>query len=161
MTFRLARPLAAGLVATGTAIALTACGGSGAATPASSATPAPTSSASASPGTAGARGGFNSALQQQIQACLKAAGIAVPTAGTRGIRPSGAPGAGMPSGAPGAGMPSGAPGGGMPSGRPSGAPGGGYGGFAMSAEAQTALKACGITIPTGRGAGAATATTAP
>ena len=152
MTFRLARPLAAGLVATGTAIALTACGGSGAATPASSATPAPTSSASASPGTAGARGGFNSALQQQIQACLKAAGIAVPTTGTRGIRPSGAPGAGMPSGAPG---------GGMPSGRPSGAPGGGYGGFAMSAEAQTALKACGITIPTGRGAGAATATTAP
>lgn len=82
-----------------------------------------------------------------IQACFKAAGIetAIPRGmPSGGARPSGDP---RPSGTfngtpPADGVrPSGAPGG----------PGGGGGGMFQSAEAQAALKACGITVPT-RGA---------
>ena len=89
---------------------------------------------------------------QQIQACLKAAGIEVPT-------PSGAP-SGMPSdgagggpggGTPPSGMPSGAAPSGAPSGGPGGGPGGRRGGVDLSdKKVQAALKACGITVPTAR-----------
>jgi len=71
----------------------------------------------------------------KIQACLSAAGISMPT-GSGGARPSG------PMGTP----PSG-------SARPSGGrPPGGMGGndsLFSSPEAKAALKACGITMPTG------------
>jgi hypothetical protein len=77
-----------------------------------------------------------------MQACLTAAGIAVPTP-NGSARPSGGP------------RPSGTFNGTPPTDgtRPSGAAGrGGLGGLFQSAEAQAALKACGITIPTGGGA---------
>jgi len=76
---------------------------------------------------------------QQIQACLKAAGISVPTP------------TGMPSGGPGGG-PSGMPSGGPPSGGPSGGPQGGRGGGVdfSDKKVQAALKACGISVPTAR-----------
>lgn len=113
-------------------LALAGCGGSsGTATSATSA-----ATPTAAPG-AGGPGGVDFAA---IQACLTAAGISVPT-------PSG-----MPSGQP---RPSGSfngtpPADGVP---PSGGPGAGGGAdMFQSEEAQAALKACGITMPTGRGA---------
>jgi hypothetical protein len=118
-------------------LALVGCGGSSDATPASQATGTP-----AANGQRG--GGFGGVDMTAIQACLTAAGISVPT-------PSG-----MPSGGP---RPSGTFNGTPPADgvRPSraagqgGAGGGGGGGMFQSAEVQAALKACGITVPTGRG----------
>lgn len=117
-------------------LTLAACGGS------SDATATPAAAATGSPGANGQGGGFGGADFAAIQTCLKAAGIAVPTAmPSGGARPSGSA---RPSGN---GTP---PANGV---RPSGAPGGGGGGgMFQSAEAQAALKACGITVPTGRGA---------
>lgn len=120
---------------------LTACGGS--TKPAASATSA-AASASASP--PAAAGGGNFLQSTQVQACLKAAGISIPTrSGTRptgsfpsGTRPTGERPTGTPSGGAGA-----------------GGAGGGFG--AESTEIQAALKACGITLPTG-GRGAPTGT---
>jgi hypothetical protein len=112
------------------AVSLVACGGGSS----NSATPASTPNPSASGGPGGTRGGFNGADFTKIEACLKAAGIAVPT--RSGFpRPSGSfsprP---RPSGV-----------------RPSGGNfrGGGERGIFNSPQAQAALKACGITIPTG------------
>jgi hypothetical protein len=65
----------------------------------------------------------------KIRECLTAAGITVDI-------PSG-----LPSRPTGTARPSGAP--------PSGAPGGGLGGVFSDPDAQAALKACGITLPTG------------
>lgn len=113
------------------ALGLTACGSS------SSAEPAATESAA--PG--GPGGGFGGADFQKITACLKAAGIDVPDlpSGMPSNRPSGMP-SGMPSDRPS----------GRPSGAPSGFPGGGRGGIDFSdAKVNAALKACGITVPTG------------
>ncbi len=77
--------------------------------------------------------GDQAAQFAKIQECLTAAGITVDI-------PSGAPsrptGTARPSGAP-----------------PSGAPGGGLGGAFSGPDAQAALKACGITLPTGRPSG--------
>ena len=126
-------------------LALVGCGGSsgGSATPAAAATGSPGANGGGQGG-----GGFGGVDMTAIQACLKAAGIDVPTP-NGSARPSGAP---RPSGTfngtpPADGV------------RPSGGAGGG-GGMFQSAEAQAALKACGITMPTGRGARpSATATT--
>lgn len=110
------------------AFSLVACGGGSSG---GSATAASTPNPSASGGPGGAPGGFD---MSKIQACLKAAGISVPT-NSDFPRPSGSfsPGGTPPSGA-----------------RPSGPPsGGGAGGLFNSPEAQAALKACGITMPTG------------
>lgn len=81
---------------------------------------------------------------QQVQACLKAAGIEV-------TGPSGAP-SGMPSGEAGGGpgsgtRPSGMPSGAAPSGAPSSGPRGGGGVDFNDTKVQTALKACGISMP--------------
>jgi hypothetical protein len=99
---------------------LTACGGD-----AGSTTAQPSAAASGAPG--GPGGGLD---LQAIQECLTAAGIEVPT--PNGTPPSGAPDGTPPSGAPGDGR-GGGPGGGM----------------FQSEEVQAALKACGITGPTG------------
>jgi hypothetical protein len=110
-------------------LALVGCGGSSDATPASQVTGTP-----AANGQRG--GGFGGVDMTAIQACLTAAGISVPT-------PSG-----MPSGRP---RPSGTFNGTPPADgvRPSRAAGGG--GMFQSADVQAALKACGITLPTGQG----------
>ena len=132
------------------AVSLAACGGSSSTTGAAAGA-TPNASATGAPG--GGRGGMGGADFAKIQACLKAAGIAVPTAtGSRAPRPSGSF---TPNGTP--------PSNGV---RPSGGAGqgGGRGGFGggmfNSPEAQAALKACGITVPTGgaRPNGTATAT---
>lgn len=120
-------------------LTLAACGGGSSAGQASTgATSAPAvSSRAGQPGGPG-----NNAEFQKIRQCLSAAGISLPTpSGTpgRGTRPSG-----IPTGSPGA-RPSGGTGG--YGGRPRGGPGRGM--FA-SKEVQAALKACGITVPTGR-----------
>jgi hypothetical protein len=116
-------------------LALAACGGS------SDAASTPSSSATGSPGANGPGGGFGGVDMTAIQACLKAAGIDLPTP-SGGVGPSGQPRpTGSFNGTP--------PADGVP---PSGAPGGGAGGGMFeSAEVQAALKACGITVPTGRG----------
>jgi hypothetical protein len=118
-------------------LTLAACGGSGdaAATPSGSATGSPGANGN------GQGGGFGGADFAAMQTCLKAAGIAVPTGmPSGGARPSGSA---RPSGN---GTP---PADGV---RPSGGAGfGGGGGMFQSKEAQAALKACGITVPTGRG----------
>lgn len=124
------------------AFSLLACGGgsSGSATPSAA---APNPSASGAPG--GGRG-FNGADFTKIQACLKAAGIAVPTR-SNFPRPSGSF------------SPRPRPSGVRPSGvRPSG--GGNFrgGGEFASPQVQAALKACGITVPTGGGRPNATPT---
>jgi hypothetical protein len=124
------------------AFSLVACGGgssgSGSAAPAD----APNPSASGAPG--GGRG-FNGAEFTKIQACLKAAGIAVPTR-SNFPRPSGSF------------SPRARPSGVRPSGvRPSGGNFRGGGEFA-SPQVQAALKACGITIPSGGGRPNATPT---
>ncbi|MEO8517929.1 MAG: hypothetical protein ABI438_02025 [Dermatophilaceae bacterium] len=131
------------------AVGLAGCGSSStssgtATSTTASPTGAPTGAAGRVPGRAGAGGlgGFDSAQLQQVQDCLKAAGVAVPTA----------PPSGFPSGdfTPGAGRPSGGTGG-------PGA-GAGAGGLFNNPEAQAALKACGITLPTNPGGGRPTGT---
>lgn len=124
------RLLALGLTVAG-ALSLAACGSS------SSAEPAQTESAAPGPG------GFGGADMQKIFACLKAAGIDVPDL------PSG-----MPSGRS-SGMPSDRPSGARPSGAPSDFRG--RGGIDFSdAKVAAALKACGITVPSGMPAPQAT-----
>jgi len=116
-------------------LALAGCGGS------SGATATPAASATGSPGANGrGEGGFGGADFTAIQACLKAAGIAVPTF-SGGPRPSGSARPSFNGTPPADGV------------RPSDGQGfgGGRGGMFQSAEAQAALKACGITVPTGRG----------
>ena len=135
------------------AAALAGCGGSptsaGTTTSTTAApTGAPTGAAGRVPGGAG---DFDPAELQQMQACLKAAGVTLPTGRPSGL-PSGdfTPGAGRPSGfpsdfTPGAGRPSGGSGGlGV---------GGGVGGLFNNPEAQAALKACGISLPAFPGGG--------
>jgi hypothetical protein len=118
------------------AISLAACGGSSSGSASASATP-----------TARATGGFrgngaNSAEYAKIQACLSAAGISLPTR-SNFPRPSGTAMGTPPTGANGT-----PPTGGV---RPSGGRGfGGGGGQFANKKVQAALKACGITIPTGR-----------
>jgi hypothetical protein len=132
------------------AVSLAACGGSsstGSATPAGA---TPDANATGAPGGRG----FGGADFTKIQACLKAAGVTLPT-GTRGPRPSGSF---TPNGTP----PSGAV---RPSGvRPSGGFGGGRGGFGggmfNTPAVKAALAACGITVPTGGGGGGAPGPTA-
>lgn len=75
----------------------------------------------------------------KVQACLKAAGIALPTTLPSGV-PSTLPSGGF-NGTPPPGFTPGASGG---PGGPSGGPG-----FLSDPKAQAALKACGITLPTG------------
>ena len=121
-------------------LALTACGGS------SGGTATPAAAATGSPGANGQGGGFGGADFTAIQNCLSAAGISLPT-------PSGRPsGAARPSGTFNGTPPT-------DGARPSGAARAG-GGLFQSAEVQAALKACGIAVPTGRGA-RPTATAAP
>lgn len=137
----------AAAVAVMAVLALAACG---------SDTPDAAGTASTAPSTPPS-GAPNAGAFQEIRACLEAAGL------DTGDLPSGAP-SGMPSGRP-SGMPSGAPSdlpsdfpSGPPPGMASGGPGGGGGGGPMNlgAEAQAALVACGITMPSRPPAGAAT-----
>ena len=119
------------------ALSLVACGGGSSGTTAGV---TPSGNATGAPGGQGG-GGFGGADFTKIQACLKAAGIALPT--RSGFpRPSGS--FSRPSGTafP---RPSG-------SGGPGGGFGGGRGGGAMFSDpqVQAALTACGITVPTGR-----------
>jgi hypothetical protein len=122
------------------ALSLVACGGGSSGSTTAASTSTPNASATGAPGTAGAgRAGVAGADFTKIQACLSAAGISLPTR-------SGAPRA---SGAAGGTPPSGAV-------RPTGGTGGGNGagaggGLFASAQVQAALKACGITVPTGGG----------
>jgi hypothetical protein len=113
------------------AAALTGCGGSSSSSTASSAEPSGIAS--------GQPDGFrlSSAQQRKIQKCLKAAGLSTsfPTG-----RPSDFP-SGGPSGSPPSGAPTSIPSGGFSGG--SGGPGGGF----ADPEVQSALKACGITVP--------------
>lgn len=141
------RPLGSAAAAAVVAVlALTACG---------SDTPEGTATASAAPSTA-LSGAPDGAAFQEIRACLEAAGL------DTSDLPSGTP-SGMPSGRP-SGMPSGAPSdlpsdfpSGPPPGMASGGPGGGGGGpMNLGAEAQAALVACGITMPSRPPTGAAT-----
>lgn len=123
-------------------LALAACGGG---SDSSSGTAAPSATPTGAPG-----GGFGGVDFQAVQTCLKAAGISVPT-------PSGGFPTGRPSNRPSGGTrPTDMP---RPSGTggPGGGQRGGMGQVFRSKEAQTALKACGITIPTGRPTAAATA----
>jgi len=138
---RHARPLAVLLALSG-ALLLSACGGGDDGTT----TAAPTSSAGDTDGGAPGGPGVGGADLQKIQECLSAAGITLPTPSDGFRPPTGTP----PSGAPQRTPPSGAPG--------DGGPGGGR--FA-DPEVQAALKACGITVPTGRPrpSGAASPTT--
>jgi hypothetical protein len=149
MTFHIRPAVIAGAVLAGV-VGIAACGGGSSNTAASaSATPSATATSSAPAGIGGARN--NPYANPTVQACLKAAGIAVPTFAA-GARPSGS--FTRPSGSFT-----------RPSGsftRPSGsftrgAGGGGFGGGTDSPEfqkIQQALTACGITLPTfSRGAG--------
>jgi hypothetical protein len=119
------------------ALSLVACGGGSSGSAASGSSSTPTATATGAPGGSAARGSDFA----KIQACLSAAGIAVPTR-SNFPRPSGS-----------FTRPSGAPNGTRPSAgvRPSGGRGFGGGGAGMFASAQVkaALKACGLTIPTG------------
>jgi hypothetical protein len=119
---------------------LAACGGSAASSKSS-----PTASASASSSASGADGGGAAGLRQlysdpQVQACLKAAGIAVPTFSARpsGERPSNFPSGTRPSTFPSGARPSGARGSGFDTGQASG----------ELTKIDDALKACGIAVPT-------------
>ena len=123
------------------ALMLTACSGSDPGATAPAATPAPTAPATGQPRPAGVD-------FQKINDCLQAAGIDVPSgmpsnlpSGMLTDRPSG-----MPTDRP-SGMPTDVPSN-MPSGM--GAPGqrGGPAGAFNDPEAQAALKACGIDLPT-------------
>lgn len=151
---RAGRRLAAPIAVLGvSALLLTGCGGAGSD---SAGAPAPSSTAAASPNGQGGqdapgegRNGFGQQFQA-IRECLTAAGLPVPTFN----RPSGMA---RPSGM--TGRPTAWPSGMRPSGRPSGM-GGGMGRdnpfskLLSSPQAQEALKACGITLPTGRPSGA-------
>jgi hypothetical protein len=128
------------------AVSLAACGGSSSAGSATPAAATPNANATGAPG--GGRG-FGGADFTKIQACLKAAGINLPT-GTRFPRPSGSftPRGTPPSGGvrPSGVRPSGGFGGG-------GGRGGGFGGEFNTPQVKAALAACGITVPTGGGGG--------
>jgi hypothetical protein len=132
-------------------LSLTACGGGA---KSGSATPSASSSSSAS-STATRQGGAGGLFANaQVQQCLKAAGITLPTpTGSRPNRPSG-------SFTPGE----------RPSDRPTGSFTRGAGGFgggffgadpAQAQAIQAALKACGITLPTGRRPGSSSSGAAP
>jgi hypothetical protein len=117
-------------------------------------TPDPAATASAAP-SAALSGAPNAAAFREIRACLEAAGLDtsdVPSGAPSGM-PSGRP-SGMPTGAP-SDVPSGPPPG-MPSGGPDGGAGGGGSPMNLGPEAQAALVACGITMPSRPPAGAAT-----
>jgi hypothetical protein len=120
-------------------LALVACGGSsGAAKSTGSASAAPSAASSASGGARGAGGDLRTLYNDpQVQACLKAAGITVPTFSARpsGARPSGAPTGERPTN-----FPSGA--------RPSGSGFAGGQANGQFAKIEAALKACGIAVPT-------------
>ncbi len=119
---------AASLVCVGS---LAACGNSKSSTPTATPTASGSSStaATASPPAAAASGNLSA-----VQECLKAAGITLPSAPAGGSFPAG--GSPPPAGA--------RPTGGFPSGAiPSGGPGGAF----NNPQAQEALKACGITVP--------------
>ena len=128
-------------------LSLTACGGG---TKAASSTTSPSRSSSASSTATGRRGGAGLFASAQVQQCLKAAGITIPTpTGTRPNRPSG-------SFTPGT----------RPTGsftRGAGGFGGGFFGTdpAQAQAIQAALKACGITLPTGRRPGSSSSGAAP
>jgi hypothetical protein len=111
-----------------------ACGGSSASS--SAAKPSTAATSAATPGGGGGGGGAFGQQFTQIEQCLKAAGIAVPTAS---FRPRGS---GRPSDRPSFVRPSGTA-------RPSGFPrrGGGFGALFQNPQAQAALKACGIALP--------------
>ena len=121
-------------------LALAACSGSSGSSPSTSSV-TPAAAPTGSPGSgAGGRGGFGGFDFQAAQACLKAAGISVPTpsGGFPTARPSGVPSGQRPTNFP----------------RPSGTGrfrngNGGLRGVFQSKQAQAALKACGITLPTG------------
>jgi hypothetical protein len=123
-------------------LSLTACGGgakSGSSTPSASSSSSPSSTAARQGGAAGLFG------STEVQQCLKAAGITIPTpTGSRPNRPSGS----FTPGTPGA-QPSGGPTGSFT--RGAGGFGGGFFGAdpAQAQAIQAALKACGITLPTG------------
>ena len=120
-----ARSLAVPLALSG-ALLLSACGGDDGTT-----TAAPTSTAGNRPG---GGPGFGADFQK-IQECLSAAGISLPTPSGSFQPPTGTPPSGGPQGTP----PSGGPGDGGPG-----------GGMFSDPQVQAALKACGITVPTGR-----------
>ena len=110
---------------------LAACGSSKTSTPTT--TPTPSGSAAASTPTSGPSAPTGGNLTA-VQECLKAAGITLPSAPAGGSFPAGAspqPGGSRPAG----GFPSGA------------VPSGGLGGAFNNPQAQEALKACGITLP--------------
>ena len=123
-------PTATALLAS--ALMLTACS-TDPGTTTSAATPAPTAPATGQPGPAGVD-------FQKINDCLQAAGIDVPTG-----MPSNLP-SGMPTDRP-AGRPTDLPSR-MPSGMGAPGQGGGPAGAFNGPEAQAALKACGIELPT-------------
>jgi hypothetical protein len=130
---------------------LTACGGSSGASSASSTATTSSAAGGTTSASAGAGGGGNFLQNSQVQACLKAAGISIPTqtgAGPTGSFPSGA----RPTGSFTGQRPTG-----VPSGIPSGAGGAGGGFGTESSEIQAALKACGITLSGGIGPGGGTA----
>ncbi|HEX3932207.1 MAG TPA: hypothetical protein VHW64_16015 [Nocardioides sp.] len=136
LTHRVASLVVAGLLG---AAVLTGCGSSSSTTGSHS-----PSGFRSGLGSGGPAGGFaqNPALLKKITACLKAAGLSssLPTG-----RPSGFASEGPPSG--------------YASGSPVPRPSGGNGGaFFGNSQVQSALKACGITIPrpTGAPSGAAT-----
>jgi hypothetical protein len=128
---QLCRVAAGSCAALAAVLTLAACGSSGGAT----APAATSSSAGASSAAPGATTGGGFAQDPAVTACLKAAGITLPSGG--GARPSGAF-----TGSP----PSGAPSGSRPGGARTGGAGGGFGG-ADASKVQAALTACGITLP--------------
>jgi hypothetical protein len=94
----------------------------------------------ASPTAAAEDGGIRGGEQfRQIRECLTAAGISLPT--PSGTRPSGTRPSGPPDGTPPSGGPRGGDG-------PGGGPG--FGQLLDDPQAQAALDACGIAVPTGR-----------
>jgi hypothetical protein len=128
---RLARTLAFSAASLACAGSLAACSNSKTSTPTT--TPTPSASASAST-PASARSAQPSGNLSAVQQCLKAAGITLPSAPAGGSFPAGAspqPGGSRPAG----GFPSGA------------IPSGGLGGAFNNPQAQEALRACGITVP--------------
>ena len=133
---RLARTVLACSAVALSATGLSACGGSS-----TTAKSSASSTASAVASSSGAtRGGAGANLRElytepQVQACLKAAGITVPTFSAR---PSGARPSNLSSGERPTNFPTGA--------RPSGSGFPGAGGDFTKIEA--ALKACGIAVPT-------------
>lgn len=110
---------------------LAGCGSSSDSTGTESSTTPTTRPSGAPSGATGAQ----AAQLAKIQECLTAAGITVDIPSGLPSRPTGTARPG-PSGAP-----------------PSGAPGGGLGGAFSDPDAQAALKACGITLPTGTPSG--------